>query len=275
MSRILLITILGQNLTIFFRLLTLCRANFWAKEKIFSGLKYMQTRTLANGAVAEVLPTGRLRFISGASKEYLDSIRTEGPRGPNKRPSSRSPSVQYMVAKLKAERGYNRRGVLTDIARPKAGRKLDPRKPRDARLIRKEGSFSRYDVLGIDDGRDGVPVVRYPISVSEGGRAVVKTLPRNKLRMTKAVFCTTADRAAGKRACTYRTYAVAPKSPAQLAAARASIQIARDARLPKGTRRPAVAAPAPVKFTVGSRRNGTRWGLQVGGGQQVGGGYWW
>jgi hypothetical protein len=34
-----------------------------------------ETRTLKNGAVMQLQPNGQWRFIKGASKDYLDSIR--------------------------------------------------------------------------------------------------------------------------------------------------------------------------------------------------------
>ena len=48
-----------------------------------------QTRTLANGAVAEVLPNGRLRIVKGASSQYLASIRK--PHSQRKRGGPKSP----------------------------------------------------------------------------------------------------------------------------------------------------------------------------------------
>lgn len=112
----------------------------------------MSLVTLRNGAQARVLPNGQYRFVSGASNEYLDSIRTTGRRGPNKRPSSRPVGDRYLLAKLKADKGYNMRAVRADMSRSNNKRQLDPNDPSDARIIRKAGSLNRWDVRGFDDG---------------------------------------------------------------------------------------------------------------------------
>lgn len=111
----------------------------------------MNVVTLANGAQAQVLDNGRYRFISGASKEYLDSIRVEGPRGPNKRPSSRMPGMRYLTRKLKEEHRFNPRSVLADKARMK-NKVLDFSKAAHRRLARKEGATLRWDIPGLDHG---------------------------------------------------------------------------------------------------------------------------
>lgn len=111
----------------------------------------MNVVTLANGAQAQVLPDGRYRFVSGASKEYLDTIRVEGPRGPNKRPSSRMPGKRYLTRKIKEEHGFRRQRVLTDMARMK-NKVLDFSKAAHRRLARKEGATRRWDIPGFDHG---------------------------------------------------------------------------------------------------------------------------
>jgi hypothetical protein len=113
----------------------------------------MNVVTLANGARAQVLPSGKYRFISGASNEYLDSIRTPAGtvRGPNKRPSSRMPGKRYLTRKIKEEHGFNRRRVLTDMAREK-NKVLDFSKAAHRRLARKEGATLRWDIPNFDHG---------------------------------------------------------------------------------------------------------------------------
>lgn len=115
----------------------------------------MSLVTLQNGARAQVLPNGQYRFVSGASADYLAQIRPVGPRGPNKRPSGKPVGPRYLMAKLKADKGYNARAVHADMSRANNKRKLNPNNPHDARIIRKEGSLNRWDVLGFDDGSKG------------------------------------------------------------------------------------------------------------------------
>jgi hypothetical protein len=110
-----------------------------------------RTVTLKNGAVAEVLPNGQYRFIRGAPKAYLDSIRTTGNRGPNTKPSGRAPSKAYLLNKLKQDKGYNRRAVRSDMSK-KNKKVLNPNYPPHARIIRKTGSLNTYDVAGFDHG---------------------------------------------------------------------------------------------------------------------------
>lgn len=112
----------------------------------------MSLVTLRNGAQARVLRNGQYRFVSGASDQYLNSIRPTGRRGPNKRPSSRPVGDRYLLAKLKADKGYNMRAVRADMSRRNNKRKLNPDDPHDAKIIRKAGSLNRWDVLGFDDG---------------------------------------------------------------------------------------------------------------------------
>lgn len=153
--------------------------------------------TLRNGAQAQVLPNGQYRFIKGASKQYLDSIRVTGVRGPNMRPSGRQPSRAYLLAKLKADKGFNRRAVRSDMSK-KNNKVLDPSYPPHARIIRKAGSLNDWDVANFD----------------HGNKADAKKPMR--MRMHKPT--------------TYRQYARPPRTAAQTAASRRNIQKARAAR---------------------------------------------
>lgn len=181
----------------------------------------MNRVTLSNGAQADVLPNGQYRFVSGASKQYLDNIRPVGPRGPNTKPSSKPVGMAYLLAKLKSDKGYNGRAVKSDIHRAKTStRVLDPSNPRDARLIRKEGSLSRYDVAGtfVHHHRDGTTSTEQ-INF-DNGIPLTQKHPYGKTNLRMRV----------SKVHPVRTYAVAPRSPAQTAASQANIQKALAAR---------------------------------------------
>lgn len=158
---------------------------------------------LANGAWARRLPNGQVRFVkapqgqpkvSAQLRAHLDGIRQTGVRGPNKRPSGRAPSNAYLLAKLKADKGHNRRAVRSDMSK-KNKKVLDPNYPPHARIIRKAGSLNTWDVAGFDHGN--------------------KAAAKKTMRMRKA------------KPSTYRVYARAPRSAAQTAASKRNIRRAR------------------------------------------------
>lgn len=168
-------------------------------------------RVLANGAVGRYFLNAEgkrvFRFVSGANKSYLDSIRVRGSRGPNTRPSSRKPSMRFLMRALKEARGFgadpDTKRVHYRIAQDmgRASRKvLDLNNPAHCRLARKEGALLRWDVQGLDHGNK-----------NPGGRKgfrLTKPNPKNPIRL----------------------YPVAPRSQDQLAASRANIRLAQAAR---------------------------------------------
>lgn len=179
--------------------------------------------TLSNGAQARRLPNGQLRFVKGASADYLATIRTPKgtKRGPNTKPSSKPVGMQYLLAKLKADKGYNGRAVRSDVHRAKLStRTLDPSNKRDARLIRKEGSLNRYDVAGTLTirPRDG-PQRKEAVNLDHGV-ALTQKHPYGKTGLRMRV----------PKKHPVHMYPVAPRSAAQTAASKRNILAALAAR---------------------------------------------
>jgi len=100
----------------------------------------------ANGAVAVAQPDGRLKIVSGASRQYLDRIRGQPRR-----------EVSPRAAKAAFTRYYNKRDYKTEGARKAA-------KTRDrnyASPVRKTSTYLRnpgkYDYPGVDVGPKSHP----------------------------------------------------------------------------------------------------------------------
>jgi len=116
------------------------------KPKVYPDARPGDQITLKNGAVAQVQPNGQLKIVSGASKEYLDSIRSRPRR-----------EITPRAAKAAYTRYYNSRNYKTEAARKAA-------KTRDNNYkspVRTTSTYlhnpGKYDYPGVDLGEKSFP----------------------------------------------------------------------------------------------------------------------